>query len=444
MTEKPQPPLETRSKSQVALERAKQALRLVSTNLPHLSGLARFARLKATRRTPVASVAASGLVLVNPDVYASVPLLDAAFVLAHELMHLALDTHGRQGNSDPLLVNFAHDYIINDMLYNELAREPPLGGLFQSGAREQSLEELVASLGKEIGGGRKRFCWNPRAGKRKAAPDAGGYPLRRALQDAGLVPMDQIETIDRGLARGDVIPGPREEEFEPGIDPQTRQRLRDQIRREAAKAASLAEMRKKIDEASQPDAPPQRGEALLRAIRDAYDTPWERALQRWLDAVAPGERTYARPSRRRAQQSNVVLPGRRREGWTLHILLDTSGSMVEILPRALGAISFFAEGAGVAEVHVLQCDDEVTHDDWVEPEDLAEFRIGGFGGSDMAPGINRLAEDPEVLSAMILTDGFIYYPTIEPPYRLLWVLIGDYNRSFDPLYGEVMEMELRK
>jgi predicted metal-dependent peptidase len=443
MTEKPKSPRETRPKSQVALERAKQALRLVSANLPHLSGLARLARLKVTRRTPVASVAASGLVLVNPDVYASVPLLDAAFVLAHELMHLALDTHGRQGNSDPLLVNFAHDYIINDMLYNELAREPPLGGLFRSGAREQSLEELVAKLGNEVSG-RKRFCWNPRAGRRKDAPDSGCFPLRRALQDAGLVPRDQVETIDPGLARGDVIPGPREDEFEPEIDSTTRQRLRDQVRRAAAKAASLAEMRKKIDDASQPDVPPQRGEAMLRAIRDAYDTPWERALQRWLDAVAPGERSYVRPSRRRAQQSNVVLPGRRREGWTLHILLDTSGSMVEVLPRALGAISFFAEGAGVAEVHVLQCDEEVTHDDWVEPEDLAEFRIGGFGGSDMAPGINRLAEDPEIQSAMVLTDGYIYYPTLEPPYRLLWVLIGDRNRSFDPPYGEVMEMELRR
>jgi predicted metal-dependent peptidase len=443
MNEKPKPPRDTRSKTQIALERAKQALRLVSANLPHLSGLARLARLKVSRRTPVASVAASGLVLVNPDVYAGVPLLDAAFVLAHELMHLALDTHGRQGNSDPLLVNFAHDYIINDMLYNELAREPPLGGLFRSGAREQSLEELVASLGNEVSG-RKRFCWNPRAGKRKAAPDSGGFPLRRALQDAGLVPRDHIETLDPSLARGDVIPGPREDEFEPELDPQTRKRFRDQIRREAAKAASLAEMRKKIDAASQPDAPPQRGEAMLRAIRDAYDTPWERALQRWLDAVAPGERSYDRPSRRRAQQSNVVLPGRRREGWTLHILLDTSGSMVEVLPRALGAISFFAEGAGVAEVHVLQCDEEVTHDDWVEPEDLTEFRIGGFGGSDMAPGIIRLAEDPEILSAMVLTDGYIYYPTLEPPYRLLWVLIGDRNRSFEPPYGEVIEMELSR
>jgi hypothetical protein len=61
-----------------------------------------------------------------------------------------------------------------------------------------------------------------------------------------------------------------------------------------------------------------------------------------------------------------------------------------------------------------------------------------------APGINRLAEDPEIKSAMILTDGYIYYPTIEPSYRLLWVLIGDLNRSFDPPYGEVMEMELRR
>jgi predicted metal-dependent peptidase len=432
---------EPKSKPRVALERAQQALRLVSANLPHLSGLARIARLKVTRRTPVASVAASGLVLVNPDVYATVPLLDGAFVLAHELMHLALDTHGRQGNSDPLLVNFAHDYLINDMLYNESAREPPLGGLFLSGAREKSLEELVADLQKEVGG-RKRFCWNPRGGKGKKSSDAGNYPLRRAMQDAGLVPRDQTETLDPGLARGDVIPSDREEEFEPEIDPNTRKRLREQVRREAAKAASLSEMRKKIDAASQPDAAPQRGEAMLRAIRDAYDTPWELALQRWLDAVAPGDRSYLRPSRRRVKQSNVVLPGRRREGWTLHILLDTSGSMTDFLPRALGAISFFAEGAGVAEVHVLQCDEEVTHDDWVDPEDLAEFRVGGFGGSDMAPGINRLAEDPEVLSVLVLTDGYIYYPSAEPPFRVLWVLIGDRYPDFQPPYGDVIEMNL--
>src|SRR4051812_11635619 len=99
-----------------------------------------------------------------------------------------------------------------------------------------------------------------------------------------------------------------------------------------------------------------------------------------MDAVAPGPRTFSRPSRRGADRTDCVLAGRRREGWALHVVLDTSGSMVEVLPVALGALASFCETAGVAQVHVLQCDDEVTRDDWVAPEELAEYRIAGFGG----------------------------------------------------------------
>ncbi len=431
----------SQSVEQVALDRAKQALRLVAADLPHLSGLARLARLKVTRRIPVAGVAASGLVLVNPDVYATIPLLDAAFVLAHELMHLALDTHGRQGDSDPLAVNFAHDFIINDMLVNELEQTPPLGGLWEHGAREQSLEGMLASLKKNPGSG-PSYCWNPiAAGRRAKSGDPGGrYPLRRAMQKAGLTGDDPEEQIDLRIAQGDLIPSDCEGEYEPEIDSRTRQKLREQVRRAAAKAASLSEIRKKMAAGAEQPQEPQRGEAMLRAIREAYDTPWERALQRWLDAVAPGERTYLRPSRRRAERSTIVRAGRRRDGFTLHILLDTSGSMVEILPRALGAISYFAENAGVPEVHVVQCDIVVTHDDWVEPEELAEFRIGGFGGSDMAPGMKHLAEDPEVNAVLVLTDGYIDYPRAEPPFRVLWTLIGRFDPEFNPPYGDIVTM----
>jgi predicted metal-dependent peptidase len=100
----------------VAMDRARQALRLASASLPHISGLARLVRLKPTRRVSVAAVAPSGLVLIQPDVFARIPVGEAAFVLAHELMHLALDTHGRAGDANRLTVNFAHDYIINDIL----------------------------------------------------------------------------------------------------------------------------------------------------------------------------------------------------------------------------------------------------------------------------------------------------------------------------------------
>ena len=100
----------------VAIDRSQQALRLASASLPHLSGLARLVRLKPTRAVGAAAISSSGLLLVQPDVFAKIPLADAAFILAHELLHLALDTHGRQGDAHPLIVNFAHDYVINDIL----------------------------------------------------------------------------------------------------------------------------------------------------------------------------------------------------------------------------------------------------------------------------------------------------------------------------------------
>jgi hypothetical protein len=77
-------------------------------------------------------------------------------------------------------------------------------------------------------------------------------------------------------------------------------------------------------------------EGLLGILRTYYRPPWEMVLQQWLEAVAPGPRTYARPSRRSGDRTDVVLAGRRREGWTLHIVLDTSGSMVGEIPRVLG------------------------------------------------------------------------------------------------------------
>ena len=381
----------------VALLRARQAIRLVPAELPHLSGLVGLSRLKINRRTPVACVSSSGLVLVNPEVFARIPIADAAFVLAHEMMHLALDSFGRQGNSPLLLVNIAHDYIINDMLGAELGRTPPLDGLYREGAREESLEDLIARMKQNASGGDKS-CWQAGEKGKPNRAGGGGFPLRRELQRAGLVPKDEPETTDPDLERGDMLPEPREDEFEPEITPELRRKLRERVRRAAAKAAGLGAMRKKMADASQgPDAQePQRGETLMRAVERAYDTPWQRALQRWIDAVAPGERTYMRPSRRRSFASNAVLPGRKREGWTLHVLLDTSGSMVAILPQALGAIAYFAESAGVADVHIVQCDIEVTKDDWVEPQKLEEYKIRGFGYSEMAPGMNHLADDPEV------------------------------------------------
>lgn len=430
----------------MAVDRARQALRLASASLPHLSGLARLVRLKPSRRVEVAAVSASGLVLFQPDVFAAIPLGDAAFVLAHELLHLALDTHGRQGHAPALLANFAHDYIINDILRCELSRDPPLGGLDLPQARERSFEEMMIDLSKQ--GEQGRRCWHggSRRTVRLASPRSN---ISHALEEAGLVeppPGLEREVPDRRMSAGDLIPREREDEFEPEIGPDLRRQLTDAVRKAAAKAAALSQLGQRVQQAADAPAdtaPPTRGSALMQAIRDAYSAPWELALQRWMDAVAPGERTYARPSRRGLIAADVVRPGRFRHGWVLHIVLDTSGSMVDILPKALGAIAIFCEASNVSDVHLVQCDQEVTSDRWIEPEQLAEFEVTGFGYSDMSPAILHLAADPEVEAVLVLTDGYIDYPKSPPDYRVLWALIGDYVVPFAPLYGEVVYLPQR-
>jgi predicted metal-dependent peptidase len=447
----PPAPKPAPDKNLLALLRAKQALRLVCGEMPHLAGLAHLVRLKPSGYFDVAAVGSSGLLCVNPDVFARVPLADAAFVLAHELLHLALDTHRRQGSADPYLVNVAHDYIINDILSAEMGRAVPLGGLVRSGARDESLEALVVDLSRRGRAGRPG-CWSTGAPRRqRPRPRPGKSPLREALEKAGLVPPEEPPPPGPPLGgktpRGDLIPAGHEAALEPEISPQQRQKLRAAVRKAAAKALSLGALRAKFDQSQEaaPQDDPERGERLMKAVHTAYQPPWQLALQRWMDAVAPAGRSYARASRRGAERDDdVVLCGRLREGWTLHIVLDTSGSMEVVLPKVLGTIASFCDGAGVAEAHILQCDVEVTRDEWLEPAQLSEYRIAGLGGSNMSPALERLAQDTEVSAVLVLTDGYISYPAAEPPYAVLWAVVRNpsgYDATFHPPYGEVLFLD---
>src|SRR5262249_26321463 len=171
-----------------------------------------------------------------------------------------------------------------------------------------------------------------------------------------------------------------------------------------------------------------------------YRTPWEMALQRWLESVAPGPRTFNRAARRGAERTDVVLPGRRREGWILNVVLDTSGSMTNELPRALGAIADFCDAAAVDQIRLVQCDTAVTSDRFLTPDELTRHQVTGGGGSDLSPALRYLADDARVESVIVLTDGDITYPPEEMPYNVLWVLHAQVPAGFHPPYGTVIAM----
>jgi predicted metal-dependent peptidase len=409
-----------------ALGRLARGLRMVTVPLPHLSGLVAATRVALDERVPTVGIFASGRMVANPHFVARLNDSELVFVLAHEMLHLALRTHDRARGSDRLQFNYAHDYIINDMLRQELGvTQIPAGGLDMPGARARAAEEIVLEMRRN----------DPPV---KSRVFDGEATSARRLFGSGQAGHDSAPGQSPGDEAGDVLADALEREMFPGDVADQAEQI-EKLREAAARALGLAAAMGKLRGARGTDAGAER--QLVTALRETYRPPWELALQRWLESVAPGERTFVRPSRRGVPQTDVVLPGRRREGWLLNVVLDTSGSMSEAIPRALGAIGAFCDAVAVDRVRLLQCDAAVTADETLSPAELAQHEISGYGGSDLSPAMLQLADDPDVRAAVVITDGDIAFPPQSMPYAVLWVLPSRDAQRFAPPYGRVVAIE---
>jgi predicted metal-dependent peptidase len=406
------------------LARLHKGLRMLTVPLPHLAGLAAAVRVDIDERIPTMGVFASGRLIANPAFTARLNDNDLVFVLAHELLHLALRTHERAKGSGQLEFNYAHDYIINDMLRTALGVTTiPAGGLDMPGAREKSAEQIVVEMrrnGDFVSSRTRVWDGEVTVAGRVFGPQAVGSA---AQGNAG--------------ESGDVLGDAREREMFPELPADQARRARE-IQDLAAKGLALGKAMGAM-RARGTDAGGTR--QVVDALRGIYATPWQMALQTWLEGVVPGERTFARPSRRGADRSDIVLPGRRRHAWMLNVVLDTSGSMSEEIPRALGAIADFCDAAAVDDIRLMQCDTELTADEVLTPAALAGYEVGGYGGSDLTPAMLALADDPRVTAAIVITDGDIAYPAEPMPYAVLWVLPPHGQPGFQPPYGRVVTMQ---
>jgi predicted metal-dependent peptidase len=404
------------------LARIQKGLRMLTVPLPHLAGLAAAVCVNIDERIPTMGVFASGRLIANPAFTARLNDNELVFVLAHELLHLALRTHERAKGSGQLEFNYAHDYIINDMLRAALGVATiPAGGLDMPGAREKSAEQIVVEMrrnGDFISSRTRVWDGEVTIAGRVFGPQAGGGAS--GASDSG-----------------DVLSDGREREMFPDDAADQARRARA-IRDLAAKGLALAKAMGAMQGRGN-DAGGTR--QVVDALRGIYATPWQMALQTWLEGVVPGERTFVRPSRRGADRQDVVMPGRRRHSWMLNVVLDTSGSMSEEIPRALGAIADFCDAAAVDDIRLVQCDTEVTSDEVLTPSALAAYEVGGYGGSDLTPAMLALADDARVTAAIVITDGDITFPAEPMPYAVLWILPPHGQPGFQPPYGRVVTVQ---
>ena len=250
------------------LERITRGLRMVTVSFPHLSGLAAAVRVAIDNSVPTMGVFASGRLVANTEFTAKLSANDLIFVLAHELLHLALRTHDRAVGSRHLEFNYAHDYIINDMLRHALGVSTiPMGGLDMPGARDKSAEEIVLDMRR----------------------NASSTPARTQVWDGEAI---TIEQVMRGAGSpstknsGDVLDAEREREMFPQDAAEQAARARA-IRDLAAKGMAMAKALGALGALRGRGVDGGGGQQQVRALRGIYRAPWQVALQRWLEGVSP-------------------------------------------------------------------------------------------------------------------------------------------------------------
>ena len=304
-------------------------------------------------------------IYLNPA--AALSELETRFVLAHEVLHVALRHLNRRQGRDAYLWNVACDYVINDWLIEmRLGAPPTLGMLHDAQLKGLSAEEVYDRIVVDL------------------------RRMRKLLTLAGR----QCDMLDRRLS-------PRKGQFT-DLDAFYKNQL--------GKGLLLHEAQGRGHMPA----------GLLEEIRSLLQPPisWEVQLARWFDHHFPSiecRRSYARLSRRQSATPDIPRPRvasdpRWLDGRTFGVVLDTSGSMErQILAKALGSIASYAQAKEVPAVRVVFCDAAAYDMGYMMAEEIASrVQIQGRGGTVLQPALDLLQhalDFPKDGPILIITDG---------------------------------------
>ena len=167
---------------------------------------------------------------------------------------------------------------------------------------------------------------------------------------------------------------------------------------------------------------------------------WKERLSMFVTACLGGDHSWKRCSRH-ALGRGMYLPGRNDQKLKAALILDTSGSYLQDLPKFLAEFKSLVESSGKYAITMIQCDAEVqdvkTYDAET-PMEFDKFNAKGGGGSDFRPAFKKLRElGDDFDTCIVFTDGYISMPTYPPPYPTLFVLTPDADKDFVE-WGEKM------
>lgn len=418
------------------LRRAKQTAKEARTQLimgePFFGVLLLKLKIVFTTRFPVCAVDGVHL-YVNPNWILETPMPKIRGVFCHEVMHLAMGHHARQGTRRHDLFNVAADFAINGELI-KAGMDLPDERLHDVRFDNKSTEVVYLTIEAE-----------------QPKPQPGEPPQSDGKQKTDGQPTQEgNDQEEGGRAEGDddgppgdsyggcgeVLPAPR---ADGKVGPAT----------EADLKASERDWEAAVNEAT--IAAKSAGKMpgwIERSVVEAVRNPkadWRTLMRRFFDDRAISEVSWQRPNRRFIWD-DLYLPGTKGTGMgEIVIAVDTSGSISgPILSAFQNELNAILEDVSPASVHVVYCDAQIAHTETIEGDDLpVQLHPRGGGGTAFKPVFDWVEENQINPKAMIyLTDLMSgdLAQLIEPAYPVLWAEYGG-SPNYRAPFGETIKID---
>jgi predicted metal-dependent peptidase len=304
----------------------------------------------------------------NPQWLGALPPAQQLGLLAHEVMHVALQHPWRRNGRDAKRWNIACDYALNPLVLNAGLELPP-GALLNADYKGMSAEEIFSKLPADEQGNGKGNPGNSGAGEPGEVRDGSTEPGVR----------EDVELATQAAAA------------------------------RAMKAGDTTEAVKRI---AQPATnPPADWRAILRDVVRC--------------AVARDDYSWTRPSPRYLARG-LYLPQLRSESLgSIAVAIDTSGSIDEqALAAFLSEVNALRDETKPESVHYLECDTRIhVHVTLGAADDLPPAPTGG-GGTRFAPvfdALDALDEAPAVLVYFTDLDSPDRRTLADPGFPVVWV-----------------------
>lgn len=330
---------------------------------------------------------------------------ELVFLLAHEVMHVALLHIIRRNGRDPLVWNIANDVVINYIL-----KESKVGTMPKAGIHEPLLYEKCKGLSDAI--------YDEIFKKSPPTPSGGGEGEDEDGKDGKGRPMP-----GEGAAKGSSM-----DNCEDSPNPHNA----DEEAKWKARLISATDVAQRMG----------RMPAGLQRLIDSIvkpKVPWQSVLAQWTRPAKTDDTSWSRPNRR-FMAHGIHMPGK--DGIQtdeLAFLIDCSGSISnDILAQFQAEVVSAQEDTRPSGIHIIYFDSRVAHYDKFEADEEVSLNMHGGGGTAFSPCFKYMQDnDIEPAVCIVLTDLCCNDFGPQPDYPVLWVTTHPGTAP----WGQIVEMD---